>query len=357
MKQKMFALFVLCFVFFILFASVVAAQDDEDVEKIPNFFDNWLPTIVLAGFVVIIFHGLLYGIGHSFSQRELEQYAKSEILQGWSTIFIAVFTVLIFEAITDPVFMGDIIGGTIPCGNEQLNVEKIHDAIGVIKCRLSDKAYVLSDIQQKSLEGSEGVFRFLTWYNSIYGIPVFQGSWLTSKYRESENYRIIHTISTTLLISLNSQINFIDYVEKNALLTFLPVGIILRSFFFTRGIGAFFIAIAIGLYFIFPILYIITDPGFVKALPLPPVTNTGENFCYPVFAGSAVLLGGPTGGGAEVGFGLSIENAAKEISKIYFGILLQPFVILSITLIFVRYMMYLLGGEPYEVMRYVARVV
>ncbi len=328
------------------------------LDAFPTILRDWVPLSITVTMIVIILHGLIYGFAKGFYQHELEVYAKSEILQAFATFFIIIFMATILGSLNSPDTMRGLIGGDVPCGDSVVSVQNIGTAMNLIKCKIADKASSLASLQESAYNAAKGVSALLSWYNSIYGIPVFQGIWVTSWFKELENYRIIYNVTTSMLISLNAQIKFVDYVQNNMLAFFLPVGIILRAFHFTRGIGAFFISIAFGLYFIFPILFTITDPGFVK---FPPPTNSPieiPNFCYPTFSGIASIASSiPLGSGAGGGFGLDIKSASSEISKVYTGIIIHPLVSLAITLVFVRYIMYLFGGEPYELMRYVARVV
>ena len=194
-------------------------------------------------------------------------------------------------------------------------------------------------------------------YVSIAGVPVYQGSWNGSWFQEAENYRLLNALVTTLLIGLNSIQVLIKYVSMNMLTIFLPFGLFLRSFHFTRGVGAFFIAIAIGLYFIFPVVFVITDPGFVKvsSSQLGGTQMIKAKSCYPTFSGVvSAAASSPSGGGDS---SAALPSMVALVKKTYTSLLLHPFVALSITLVFFRYLMYFFGGEPYELMRFMAKMV
>jgi hypothetical protein len=69
-----------------------------------------------------------------------------------------------------------------------------------------------------------------------------------------------------ILVSLNTQISI--FISQNALSLLFPVGLVLRSFFATRKVGGFLIALAVGLYIFYP--------AFVLIFPSPQgdLTNT-----------------------------------------------------------------------------------
>ena len=66
---------------------------------------------------------------------------------------------------------------------------------------------------------------------------------------------------TLALITIEAQRAFLAFIAAAMFSTFLPIGLILRSFYFTRKIGGAIIAIAIGLYVIFPLLYVMIFSG------------------------------------------------------------------------------------------------
>ncbi|MBU0586189.1 hypothetical protein KJ780_01625, partial [Candidatus Micrarchaeota archaeon] len=184
---------------------------------------------------------------------------------------------------------------------------------------------------------------------------------LSDIYREVENYRLIASLCVNLLIGLNAYISAIDYVEANMLRMFLPIGIVLRAIPFTRNIGSFFIALAIGFYVIFPLLFVITDPGYFKTdVTYVDITSTDNILLpYPTFKGAvSVMTLPPASLSSSRLFGsLSIAEAAAELGRFYYGLIIQPIIILSITLIFVRYLTTLLGGEAQELYRLATKVI
>jgi hypothetical protein len=63
-----------------------------------------------------------------------------------------------------------------------------------------------------------------------------------------------------ILVELNSQIT--AFIGQNALGLIFPVGLVLRTFFATRKVGGFLIALAVGLYVFYPtFILIFPNPG------------------------------------------------------------------------------------------------
>ena len=59
-----------------------------------NWSGVWLPFVMLAVMVALILNSILLMFGKAFSIRELETFAKSELLQTIATAFMALFLVV-----------------------------------------------------------------------------------------------------------------------------------------------------------------------------------------------------------------------------------------------------------------------
>jgi hypothetical protein len=141
------------------------------------------------------------------------------------------------------------------------------------------------------------------------------------------------------------------------LAVFLPVGLILRSFHFTRGVGALFIAVAVGFYFVFPYVFVLTDPSFVKLPPLQQYPQIAGNFCYPTLAGAVAFI---ATSGAQSGSSVgapSLQMMSSQFGRLYAALLIHPLIALFITLIVIRYLMYLFGEEGFDVIRAVGKAI
>jgi hypothetical protein len=86
---------------------------------------------------------------------------------------------------------------------------------------------------------------------------------------------------TWLALAIYFQINFLKWVETSMFTVYLPIGIILRIFPWTRGAGAVLIALAIGLYIVYPLLFviIIANSGSAPAGCQPVPITVEKNLC------------------------------------------------------------------------------
>ncbi|MBI5046616.1 hypothetical protein HZC07_02695 [Candidatus Micrarchaeota archaeon] len=207
-------------------------------------------------------------------------------------------------------------------------------------------------------QGVKDEFNSLNTAYSIFGITIYKGDWVSGLFRSTEMTRIVNNLSTVLIIGLNAQSVLLEYLRMNMLNVFLPFGILLRSFYFTRGPGALMIALAIGMYFIFPIFFVLLDPGFTPTaqLNLPPVVNSPP-YCYPTMSNTVSVLTTLENGGFGSSAGLNFAAIREDLAKQYFNLIIHPLVALSLTLVFIRYLESILGGDAYELTKMVGKVI
>ncbi len=326
-------------------------------------WDTLLPLSLLAVMTAIIIHTVVLMFGRAFSIRELETHAMSEILQAVSSAFMAVFLVLMVGGAMT--VAGMFITGNVQCAGKSIQIEKgngiMDDAYAAIRCRIQSKAQELADIQRKIQTDSDIAWKFnaLNIKLSVFGFPVWDGGWSSSLFKETETYRVINNLATGMLISLDAQSQLVDYLSLNMLDIFVPLGILLRSFFFTRGPGALMISLGIGMYFIFPVFYVLLDPGFVAAPPDPPAPQQIEPnpYCYATMSTSASVMRSVEASGLGSSSGLNLVDIKNNLAEYYTNLILHPLIAFFLTMVFVRYMMTILGGDTYELTKMISKVI
>jgi hypothetical protein len=327
---------------------------------------NWQVLCMMAVVIVMLFYGIVYMLGYAFSSEELKKSAKAHFYDALVVAGLAMFVVVFMTSVFG-IIQSFFAGATVSCDMYGKISLDSGDPFDIIKCKLMEKASYLSSIYERVYFSARDPFKKLALMWGLFGLPLYmQGSYIFSTkisdvYREVESYRLIAHLCIVLLTALNAYIGAIDYVSANMLRMFLPAGIILRAIPFTRGVGAVFIALALGFYVIFPFLFMVTDPTFVKTQGafFDVADKSSLTFPWPTFKGAVSLITmGPQTESASLVFGsVSIREGASELSKLYYGTIIQPIMVLSVTLVFVRYLAMLLGGESQELMRVAARVV
>ena len=320
------------------------------------WLDHWLPLTIFAVITVVLFYNAFLMVARAFGLKDLEREAKSELMQAMATAVMAILLVVLVDGMMT--FASSYIHGDLACSGHTEEITNLDDAFDAIRdCRIKERAVQIANIQGKlaGSSSSRSLFNFLNFDLSFFGITVLKGNWLPSIYEDVESRRIVNNLATSLLVSLNAQSFLLNYIKINMLNVFLPLGIILRSFKFTRGIGALFMGLGIGMYFIFPVVFVLLDPGFVETpLPEEPPPQA-QQYCYPTMGFATTIFNTMEESGTGTGLDkLTLSNLANSLGQTYVTLIIHPLVSLFITLVFVRYIISILGGDTYSLMKMVS---
>jgi hypothetical protein len=144
-------------------------------------------------------------------------------------------------------------------------------------------------------------FTIMVATNPMYIIPKYPGAGLVS-----QGITAVIGIMSILTANLMVQKVIFQFIQQFGFSILLPIGLLLRVFPFSRDAGAFLIAIAFGLYIVFPLLYVVSaqvmqqmpeehSPQLLGAVGgfLPSLTISYETaflFIYGPFSQLFVLL-------------------------------------------------------------------
>lgn len=300
---------------------------------------TWFLVAMLAVLVTGLVLGTVYAIAHAFSLNTLKRYAISEFLQLAATALMVIFLVMMIEM--GSAFLTGLVGGQIVCGGEPL-VEPINAAM----CRTAERLEYFNNLFDYIKEADKWPERQYHLSFTAYGVPLYQGLWEPSVHRTVETYHYIAAKISSIMISLNAQMFVLKYINENMLAVFLPLGIILRVFNFTRGIGGFFIALAISLYFIYPTVLFMMDSTFGAPPTVPELVQTRPDMCdMPVLAGISIGAAPSQSLSGSSTMLINIANITSFVSNVFVRMFYENMVAFAIALTAMRYATTLLGGE------------
>ncbi|MCX8195223.1 MAG: hypothetical protein N3G22_03925 [Candidatus Micrarchaeota archaeon] len=372
------ALLVVASFLLIFFAQLAFSTEFEDWrQKYGDMFkeriDSWWQIALLAIFSCLFFNVFIYMAAMAFQSQELKRYAYSEFLQVSASSMMIFFSVeLLYTLVNGTVGLSalDFVGSILGTGQSKIDCAATSDGkfilwksypnfgsgpLGAFKCKIQEKIKALERAYNNIYAANMKNERLEMSCFNLFGVPVYCGSWDLSLHIQVEKSHLLANKIVGLLIPLHSLYVLAEYLQRNMLSVFLPAGLVLRVFPFTRGVGGLFIAIAIGFFFIFPVFVILTDPTFVKEDA--PKRDMQEGMCFTGFKGATVLLTANFGVGGGMGESeLDISRAETLIYELTVGILFYPFIAFVITLIFIRAATPLLGGDLGELMRMVSRL-
>jgi len=363
---------------FLLLASAHAAADPTFSAKYENMFTNQLgnwPQLAMAAILIgVFFNALIYMVGKMLDSESIKKYAKVELLQVTASALMIFFAVeLLFTLSTGSgvSFITDnVIGANsyVSCGAEANGKFFIwHPGsrfgigpIGAFKCKLQEKITALDNVYTTVVDGNRKWERYTSMCFSLFSVPVYCGDWDIAVHKKVEEAHLLAAKIVGLLIPLHAEYALASYIENNMLSVFLPLGLILRILPVTRGIGALFISIAVGFFFIWPTFFILTDPSFVHVGEAEsPGQERQEGACFTGFKGTSMIISSTigtdgSGGGSESFAG--VEDPEQFVFQMGVTAQFYPFVSLVITLVFIRMLAPLLGGEMGDLTKMITRL-
>ncbi len=334
-----------------------AALDYDEIkgELLPSWTASWgwLPICIMAIVISVLLHTIVYMFGYSINSHSIKRYALTEMLQAAATALMVILLIGMLVQSFD--YIGSL--GSVTCGGEEINSPIEADA-----CRSGEILTAVGSLYQKVLEADWGPEIAYSMQISAFGVTIFMGSWVDNIYTEVETYHSIAYICVNLMIGLTAKLFLLKYINENMLAVFLPLGIILRTFHFTRGVGAFFIALAIGFYFIYPTVTFMMDSSFMEGLNAPELPEViASGMCnIPMFGsfsfGSAALAQYSSRSGSASQISLSTD-LADFVASIQTALLFDNLVAFAITLTFLKFATTILGGDAAPFMTMVGRLV
>lgn len=332
---------------------------------------SWYPLAILAILTTIFAIALIYMAGTALHAEGLKKYARAELLQTAASALMIVFAVaLIYELSGGGAFaiLGKVLGegsslgcAAAPGGRFLLwenNPGFGSGPIAAFQCktqeRINGAEACYADIYSKN-KFQEAQTSFCI---SFFGFPVYCYDWDLQKHADVEQAHLLATKLVSILIALHAEFALAGYVGSTMLPVFLPLGLVLRIFPFTRGVGGLFIAMAIGFYFIWPTFAVLSDPSLIRVSATEQPSDTLQKGCFTGFKGAATIMNSAFASSVS-GVGitqLALENCTSSLYQITISTMFYPFVAFVIAMIAIRAMTPLLGGDMGDMMRMVARL-
>jgi hypothetical protein len=200
-----------------------------------DFIGMGMAVIVVTASIVLA--GILIGVGRAFGYKKVEHFGINELIQSIiNAAIIGSFAAIVTLVST---VAGDIAEKTCTTG----------DVISQLSCTLTSlnsDIFILFQEVVKTLS-ILGYYQALTLDFTAFSITPFTNLAATSNIL-SAHVLIIQLLM--ILVQLNVQI--LSFISNNALALLFPVGLVLRTFFATRKVGGFLVALALGLVLFYP---------------------------------------------------------------------------------------------------------
>ncbi len=297
--------------------------------------------LALAGTVVsfsIILSGILIGLGKTLNSKRLEHFGTEELIQSVINAALVGAYTAILAAATE-ISKSIITGTSCTAGDAIENLQCIFSGLSVdifsLLTRVISLNQMVSYYQTIVLDFSNFSIQPMSHLSSISSILTGQ----------------ILTLQALLTLA-QLQVQLLGFFAPQLLTFFLPVGLIFRSFFSTRKLGGFLIALSIGAYLFYP--------AFILIFPVPMlndsisnltnITNSSLYRTMPVLDMNdnyaiAGKLDNMTTGDFTGDLTLAIQQVTSSVSALSMFVLIAPLFSLVITVIFIKEVTDIFGGE------------
>lgn len=297
--------------------------------------------LALAGTVVsfsIILSGILIGLGKTLNSKRLEHFGTEELIQSViNAALVGAYSAIIIAA--TEISKGIITGTACTAG----------DAIENLQCIFSNLSEDIFALLTKVVSLNEIVsyYQTITLDFATFSIQPMSGlSSITSILGGQ-----VLTLQALLTIS-QLQVQLLGFFAPQLLTFFLPAGLIFRSFFSTRKLGGFLIALSIGAYLFYP--------AFILIFPVPVLNDTIINLTNTtnktIYKTSPILdlndnyaiagrLDNMSTGDFTGDLTLAAQQITKAISSLSMFVIIAPLFSLIITVIFIKEVTEIFGGE------------
>lgn len=256
----------LCILLFVL--SSLAFAEDVDVSgsfeegvtgSIFEIISSWQALAMAAIMLSAILVAIGYMIGIGFELPELKAWAGTELGQVIANAFLVIALILTITFLDGLVLVMVNASGTIHCDIGESCLKEIvvsehgylHDYVETAK----DSA---KDVLQNNMEAAAWTRRRTSLgCISIYCAMASFTMGLAPQYQlDTDRYLIVYEYWVNVLSSLHAQLFFVDQISFNVGPLLLAIGVVARSFFFSRKAGGLLIAIAAGIMFFLPMMYV-----------------------------------------------------------------------------------------------------
>jgi len=222
-----------------------------------GWFSDWQATGLVGVAIVCAIIALAAMIGKAFNLPEVKAFANNELKQAIiSAILIVSLVALVAffnEIAVDAVAGADL---PVPCNsNEPCYITAAKYYLKTLFD--TGSGYAENNLEESIKRMKRASYGYNLNFNKIY--LLFAGMSIRFNAGDSimgERHGAMFSQVSKILASIYAQKYFIDVITFGIAPLFILLGIVLRTFFFTRKLGGLLLAIAISLFIIYPLTYV-----------------------------------------------------------------------------------------------------
>ncbi|MCX8163351.1 MAG: NADH-quinone oxidoreductase subunit J [Candidatus Micrarchaeota archaeon] len=265
------------------FSKFVGLQIDSNYPALSLILSNFSTFLILFLAFAIIFLVLGYFGASFFDLADVKALIKTEIGQLFITSFL-VAVILGSILALDSLIISSSNYLVSPCPENYVYDKNIPRYIEYSNCYLDNLIKLADSALRATLEESIRLGRD-TFFNRGFQMNIYFLAYSETS-RPGAYKRLDVEIKTTegqflssFLISLMAQKTFLNFIAPVFGPFLILLGVLFRTFFFTRKIGGLFIAIGLGLFLIWPLTYLISWFTFRGAIFSSQLSEQEVPFC------------------------------------------------------------------------------
>jgi hypothetical protein len=304
---------------------------------------SWQALSMLALIIVFLIMSLAYMLSTIIGSREMKVWAKAEMFQvAASSAFVIGFLIVVNLLLVAATQISTNVAANaepLPLGPEQ-------------KASPFALAHYYLDVQ---IDCAKTYYRRIFFLN-LFLEPLEKAVITTGGMEEVTAWVLsgivgtMHWIAhqlTFVLVADYFQRHLLVFIEDNALTVILPIGVVLRVLPYTRGAGGVLMAIALGLFFVYPMMYAVLlgmIPRTACAATAPSVYTWDAP--GPILIALSMVLIEQTDLVSSIK--RFINDVLVDIRILFVASIIYPLVNLGVTLSFIRASTQFLGADVAE---------
>ncbi|MCX6776152.1 MAG: hypothetical protein NT130_04880 [Candidatus Micrarchaeota archaeon] len=310
--------------------------------SIQGVWNVWQPVALVAVVTAFLFVALAYMIGVSFNLAGLRKWAKVEFYQALASAILVAFLVIMMDVMLNEGFQ-TMIGGINPYKKAYAYLDGVMDSLYAIYTNVYLTNFPIEWIKS------------FTYYFNAGGLERSPFELFLSPIVENLHFQA--HIVTMAAIFTSTQRALLHLFYNAGFTVFIPAGVLLRIFPWTRGAGGLLIAIGIGLAIVYPIMFTFVammseNPSELKS-KANDLGNSIGGFDMNKFGACANDFESVSNVATTQVLSPQFRNSSAFIlgwlSGIWLKIFYYPMLVLMVTFAFIRALSPLLGADITEI--------
>lgn len=302
----------------------------------------WQPVALIAVITAFLFVAVSYMLGTVFNLEGLKKWAKSEFYQACASAILVLFLLFMMDVMLNQGFQ-TMIGGMNPYRKAYAYLDGVTESLYQVYKNVYTVNFPV-----------EFATTFSFYFNAA-GLDYAPFELILSPVMEQFHFQA--NVVTIATISTAGQRALIHFFYNTGFSVFIPAGVLLRIFPWTRGAGGILIALGIGLGIVYPIMFsyvaLMSENPSEVAKQANQLGNSIGGFNLSQYGACASNFSSLTDITTQRVLSPQLRNASAWItgwlSGIWLKIFYYPMLVLIVTFTFIRTISPLLGSDITEI--------